>query len=113
MFSSKLSMMETGSGFQVAREASIPIWDLIYRIELESADDLTKFVTDNNIASCVYNPLLYAKEVHLKYLQRFINSRKDVLYLGLNPGPDGMCQTGVSRNLFSKDSFLYLIPNNH
>ena len=43
----------------------------------------------------VYNPLAYAWDPHVSYLRRFGNSRKRVLFLGMNPGPFGMVQTGV------------------
>lgn len=43
----------------------------------------------------VYNPLVYAHAPHDLYLQRFATSPKRVLYLGMNPGPYGMAQTGV------------------
>jgi single-strand selective monofunctional uracil DNA glycosylase len=44
---------------------------------------------------CVYNPLQYAREPHEQYLQRYGGGRKEVLLLGMNPGPFGMAQTGV------------------
>ena len=42
----------------------------------------------------VYNPLVYARAPHERYLA---NARRgiDALYLGMNPGPFGMAQTGV------------------
>lgn len=43
----------------------------------------------------VYNPLVYAREPHLQYLQRFGNAPKETILLGMNPGPFGMAQTGV------------------
>jgi len=43
----------------------------------------------------VYNPLAYAWKVHETYLKRYGNSRKRVVFLGMNPGPFGMVQTGV------------------
>lgn len=43
----------------------------------------------------VYNPLLYARRPHLEYLRRYAASRKRVVFLGMNPGPWGMAQTGV------------------
>ncbi|HZM05265.1 MAG TPA: uracil-DNA glycosylase family protein [Candidatus Saccharimonadales bacterium] len=43
----------------------------------------------------VYNPLAYAWNGHESYLRRFGGSRKDVVFLGMNPGPFGMVQTGV------------------
>jgi single-strand selective monofunctional uracil DNA glycosylase len=43
----------------------------------------------------VYNPLDYAAAAHEAYLQRFASTPKDILFLGMNPGPWGMAQTGV------------------
>ena len=43
----------------------------------------------------VYNPLRYAWEPHRLYLERFAAGRRDVLLVGMNPGPWGMAQTGV------------------
>jgi single-strand selective monofunctional uracil DNA glycosylase len=45
--------------------------------------------------ACVYNPLVYAWGAHEIYLRRYANGRKRVLFLGMNPGPFGMVQTGV------------------
>lgn len=43
----------------------------------------------------VYNPLNYAWEPHEVYLRRFGAPPKEVLLVGMNPGPFGMAQTGV------------------
>lgn len=43
----------------------------------------------------IYNPLDYAWAAHEEYLRRYGNSRKRVVFLGMNPGPFGMTQTGV------------------
>jgi single-strand selective monofunctional uracil DNA glycosylase len=43
----------------------------------------------------VYNPLTYAWAAHEEYLRRFGKGRKRVVFLGMNPGPFGMVQTGV------------------
>lgn len=43
----------------------------------------------------VYNPLVYASAPHQAYVRRFANSTKRVLFMGMNPGPWGMAQTGV------------------
>jgi single-strand selective monofunctional uracil DNA glycosylase len=45
--------------------------------------------------SHVYNPLEYAWTTHEAYLRRFACGRKRVVFLGMNPGPFGMVQTGV------------------
>ena len=42
-----------------------------------------------------YNPLTYAWAGHETYIRRFATGPKQVLYLGMNPGPFGMAQTGV------------------
>lgn len=43
----------------------------------------------------VYNPLEYAWRPYREYLQRYGASPKEVLLLGMNPGPFGMAQTGI------------------
>jgi len=43
----------------------------------------------------VYNPLRHAGRGHRRYLRRFGDSPKRVVFLGMNPGPYGMTQTGV------------------
>lgn len=45
--------------------------------------------------ACVYNPLDYAWAAHEAYIRQFAASPKRVLFLGMNPGPFGMVQTGV------------------
>jgi single-strand selective monofunctional uracil DNA glycosylase len=43
----------------------------------------------------VYNPLEYAWRPHRRYLERFAGPGKEVVLLGMNPGPHGMAQTGI------------------
>ena len=43
----------------------------------------------------VYNPLQYAWEAHAAYLSRYGQGHKKIMFLGMNPGPFGMMQTGV------------------
>lgn len=43
----------------------------------------------------VYNPLEYARASHELYLSRFGTGPKEVVLVGMNPGPFGMGQTGV------------------
>jgi len=43
----------------------------------------------------VYNPLVYAHEPHNRYLELAGTAPKKVIFLGMNPGPWGMAQTGV------------------
>jgi single-strand selective monofunctional uracil DNA glycosylase len=43
----------------------------------------------------VYNPLEYARAPYSKYLQRYAKPPKEVVLIGMNPGPWGMSQTGI------------------
>ncbi len=43
----------------------------------------------------IYNPLKYAWKPHLRYLETYGNSRKKIVFMGMNPGPWGMAQIGV------------------
>lgn len=45
--------------------------------------------------ACTYNPLRYAWDPHRRYLERYGRGRKRVVFMGMNPGPYGMTQTGV------------------
>ena len=43
----------------------------------------------------VYNPLEYARQSHKMYLRRYGTRPKEIVLVGMNPGPWGMAQTGV------------------
>lgn len=43
----------------------------------------------------VYDPTEYARAPHEIYLERFGGAPKEAVFLGMNPGPWGMAQTGV------------------
>lgn len=45
--------------------------------------------------SHVYNPLVYARAINEAYLRRYAATGKRVIFIGMNPGPFGMVQTGV------------------
>lgn len=45
--------------------------------------------------SHVYDPLVYARAGFRAYAERFGGGPKEILLLGMNPGPFGMAQTGV------------------
>jgi len=42
-----------------------------------------------------YNPLNYAWAAHELYLRKFGAGKKRVVFMGMNPGPFGMAQTGI------------------
>lgn len=93
MLSSKLLKVEDGHSFTVQR---LSPWQSLFLIEKRLAQEL---LNQNNHLVVTYNPLEYAQEVHCAYLERYMNSPKQVLFIGLNPGPFGMCQTGVNNIL--------------
>ena len=43
----------------------------------------------------VYNPLEYAREPYLQYCRRYGKPDKEIVLIGMNPGPWGMAQTGI------------------
>lgn len=60
--------------------------------ELSAAVDALPFAAP---VTHVYNPLDYAWEVHRRYLERYGDGRRRVVFVGMNPGPFGMAQIGV------------------
>ncbi len=45
--------------------------------------------------SHVYNPLEYARETYRQYFAKYAFSPKEAVFIGMNPGPWGMAQTGI------------------
>ena len=43
----------------------------------------------------IYNPLSYAWQSHELYLKKYVHPNAKAFFLGMNPGPFGMMQTGV------------------
>ena len=65
---------------------------------VEAAKTLSKQVERQRFAdpvAFVYNPLRYAWKPHRSYLETYGDSRKKIVFMGMNPGPWGMAQTGV------------------
>ena len=52
-------------------------------------------MTHRDFVTHFYNPLLYAWNAHKIYLERFGSGSKKVFFLGMNPGPWGMAQSGI------------------
>lgn len=65
---------------------------------LEIADELVRDLRRLTFAApvaYVYNPLEYARGLHEQYIRQYGRGRREVLLMGMNPGPWGMAQTGV------------------
>lgn len=74
------------------------IWLRLYEIEckLNASLSLQDFKLNNPNISAVYNPTEYARNLHCQYLEKYVGDiPKKILFIGMNPGPWGMCQTGV------------------
>lgn len=68
----------------------------------------------------VYNPLIYAREPHERFLERWGTGPKEVVLIGMNPGPFGMAQIGVpfgqvelSKTFLGIDGFVGKPPREH
>lgn len=70
-------------------------WQKLYGIECRLSAELKKIPFQSSTISAVYNPIEYASDLHCAYLKKYLNAPKSVLFIGMNPGPYGMCQTGV------------------
>ena len=70
----------------------------IAKTQLKAAAELRGRLNGMTFArpvSHVYNPLAYAWNAFEEYVTRYGGTTKRVLFLGMNPGPWGMAQTGV------------------
>lgn len=65
---------------------------LVAARELSAAVDALAFASP---VTHVYNPLDYAWAPYERYLRRYAGQRKQVIFIGMNPGPFGMVQCGV------------------
>jgi single-strand selective monofunctional uracil DNA glycosylase len=66
----------------------------IYDTLTSQLESLTDKILEPPV-SYIYNPLIYAKAMHNQYLLTYGTIPLRVLFLGMNPGPDGMGQTGI------------------
>lgn len=57
----------------------------------------------------VYNPIKYAADMHLQFIERYAVEHTKILFLGMNPGPFGMTQNGIpfGEVSFVKDYFKF------
>ena len=65
---------------------------------VEIARDLSRSLSSLTFSppvTHVYDPLTYAWQTHRQYLERWGAGRKEVVLVGMNPGPWGMAQTGI------------------
>lgn len=70
-----------------------PFADVLVRRTLRFAQEVDAL--EFSFDGYVYNPLSYAWDMHAAYLETYVHQGVPVLFLGMNPGPFGMAQTGV------------------
>lgn len=72
----------------------MPAADAAVRAAQQLAREVERLAFDAPVTH-VYNPLDYAWQPHEQYLRRLQPQGARILFLGMNPGPWGMAQTGV------------------
>ncbi|TRY97809.1 hypothetical protein DNTS_008295 [Danionella cerebrum] len=77
---------------QIFSGSTAASWFLRAELELNARLRALSF---GNPVRYIYNPLEYAWETHRCYVETYCQERQSVLFLGMNPGPFGMAQTGV------------------
>jgi hypothetical protein len=92
-----ISESQASISFQITFEPEF--WEKLWKVEQRLCEDLNKinFSSDKNIGA-VYNPLDYAEELHKNYMRKYLKKSPTIVFLGMNPGLYGMCQTSVSYN---------------
>nr|CAD7573437.1 unnamed protein product [Timema californicum] len=68
--------------------------DQFLTIELQLSTQM-KALRYNHHVAYIYDPVEYAYNLHAQFTHKFCQSTKKILFLGMNPGPWGMSQTGV------------------
>ncbi|XP_054010987.1 single-strand selective monofunctional uracil DNA glycosylase isoform X2 [Hylaeus anthracinus] len=75
-------------------KALVDISEQLLSVEKNLAIELGK-ITFRLPVEYVYSPLEYAFNIHSMYVNKYCTTAKKMLFLGMNPGPWGMSQTGV------------------
>lgn len=82
-------------GFKPAPELNTTPSSRFLQVELELNTHLRR-LTFSEPVRYIYNPLEYAWDTHRCYVEKYCRGGQKILFLGMNPGPFGMAQTGVS-----------------
>ena len=88
----------SGSNAPAAESPSVPATRSVASEAVAAAEQLRDAVEGLDFSGAVawvYNPLRYAWGAHRQYVERYAQASCEVLFLGMNPGPWGMAQTGV------------------
>ncbi|EDW97711.1 single-strand selective monofunctional uracil DNA glycosylase [Drosophila yakuba] len=71
-----------------------PLWLKFYETEVKLNEALDKLAPPAS-TPFIYNPIVYASQLHRDYLRRYMDGPKKLVFVGMNPGPNGMGQTGI------------------
>lgn len=85
---------ETDEDSLTSRFFPTPFWKQFLDIECDLNNELNELQFPKNITH-IYNPIVYALNLHCQYIKKFLNGKKKVMLIGMNPGPNGMVQNGV------------------
>lgn len=77
------------------QDLSNPMIDQLLEIQKKLNIELNKVNFLKPPVQYVYNPTEYASEPNELYYRKYCRTPKKLLFVGMNPGPFGMCQTGV------------------
>lgn len=81
------------------KSAKADVGKTLLNTEVQLAGRLMDIKYPENV-KYVYNPLEYAINPHTKFVKKYASTGpKPILFLGMNPGPWGMAQTGASSKL--------------
>ena len=61
----------------------------------DDTEDLARRMESEGVADCVYNPLMYAWEIHEEFIRLSGGHGAKTILMGMNPGPHGMGQMGI------------------
>lgn len=67
----------------------------LLQIEVLLADELSRLDYGDKVTH-LYNPVDYAFLPHFEYYKKYCCNTAEVIFVGMNPGPFGMAQSGVS-----------------
>lgn len=83
--------------FSHVQRTQIPmrVEDKILRLQIKLREDLSALNLIKPPITYVYNPLEYAFAPNEMYIKKYCTATKKILFMGINPGAFGMCQTGV------------------
>ncbi|CAH1773450.1 unnamed protein product [Owenia fusiformis] len=82
------------ASYVLQEEHSNVIVEQFLRSEFTLCEALSKIAFKHPVAY-IYNPLNYAIRTHVDFIQKYCTTEKQILLLGMNPGPWGMSQNGV------------------